>query len=509
MGIGILAIILNVYWQNKNKPICKNCNILLISIDTLSAKHLPCYGYNKNTAPNLCNFGKNNILFSKSYSQSYWTLPSQTSVFTGLHVTTHGIMAPFIDKLDKKYKTIQEELKNNGYTTYYFGPFIDNTSWNETVIRDYDFMEDKTYKDSNWLKALDILAENKKNNKATFMYLHTYYVHIPYTTRRENLKFVDKNNLEKYPEIPLTISEFLAFSEEKRQYVTKRLEERIENSNTSESLNNNLAMLEKIKQAKDLNEANIVFNNFPEIEVRSFNDEFYFASLKKSKANDYIASLYDERINQLDTEIKTFLDRIEKDFNKDTIVIFFADHGETLGQRGSYGHCVGLQDCLYNEILEVPLIIKVPGLKPKKIDELVQGIDIYPTILGLIGVTSPEYIEGEDLTKLMTGKQNKVKKEFIVSEDSEQQAVITDKKWSLYLKNLYDPELKDIALYDLENDKNQLSNVAEKYPNIVAEKINYYKEFRQKNTQAKQREYNFPAWLDEIKKQKLINEGYF
>src|SRR3989338_11600378 len=48
--------------------ICKDCNVILISLDTLRAKSLPCYGYEKNTAPNLCEFAKKSFLFENAYS---------------------------------------------------------------------------------------------------------------------------------------------------------------------------------------------------------------------------------------------------------------------------------------------------------------------------------------------------------------------------------------------------------------------------------------------------------
>jgi len=67
-----------------NQPYCKGCNVILISLDTLSANHLPCYGYERNTAPNLCKFGRENIMFKNAFSNAPWTLPSNVSIFTGL-----------------------------------------------------------------------------------------------------------------------------------------------------------------------------------------------------------------------------------------------------------------------------------------------------------------------------------------------------------------------------------------------------------------------------------------
>ncbi|MGI0001905.1 MAG: sulfatase-like hydrolase/transferase, partial [Nitrososphaeraceae archaeon] len=51
-------------------------NLILISIDTLRADHLSCYGYHRNTSPNIDSFAKNGVLFSNTIAQSSWTLPS-------------------------------------------------------------------------------------------------------------------------------------------------------------------------------------------------------------------------------------------------------------------------------------------------------------------------------------------------------------------------------------------------------------------------------------------------
>ena len=52
----------------KSSP--KKQNVIIITLDTLRADHLPCYGYSKNTAPNLCAIAEQSLLFSDAYSQS-------------------------------------------------------------------------------------------------------------------------------------------------------------------------------------------------------------------------------------------------------------------------------------------------------------------------------------------------------------------------------------------------------------------------------------------------------
>src|SRR3989344_6085507 len=97
--------------------ICKDCNVILISLDTLRAKSLPCYGYEKNTAPNLCEFAKKSFLFTNSYSQSAYTLDSHFSIFTSLLPSSHGMTTLFVNTLNEKVQTITQILRNSGYKT--------------------------------------------------------------------------------------------------------------------------------------------------------------------------------------------------------------------------------------------------------------------------------------------------------------------------------------------------------------------------------------------------------
>ena len=64
---------------------------ILISIDTLRADHLGCYGHPLPTSPNLDAFADEGTLFDDAYAPSPWTLPSHVSLLTGLYPTRHGV----------------------------------------------------------------------------------------------------------------------------------------------------------------------------------------------------------------------------------------------------------------------------------------------------------------------------------------------------------------------------------------------------------------------------------
>ena len=104
-----------------NKP-----NVLFILVDTLRADRLGCYGYNKNTSPNIDSIANKGILFNKAFCCINLSSPSLTSIFSGLYPTTHGILRQGM-KLTRedisyfensKIKLLPEILKEEGYKTY-------------------------------------------------------------------------------------------------------------------------------------------------------------------------------------------------------------------------------------------------------------------------------------------------------------------------------------------------------------------------------------------------------
>lgn len=94
-------------------------NIMLITIDSLRADHLGCYGYKRNTTPNIDALAQKATRFENAYSPSSWTQPSIASLFTSLHPRDHGIRT-LGDTLGDRFVTLAEHLKQNGYDTQAF-----------------------------------------------------------------------------------------------------------------------------------------------------------------------------------------------------------------------------------------------------------------------------------------------------------------------------------------------------------------------------------------------------
>ncbi len=93
-------------------------NILLIAIDTLSARHMSCYGYHRNTTPFIDNLARQGVLFESHYCQAIPTQPAYTSVYTGQYAVTHGIVSHGGTRyLSPKAPCLPALLRQHGYTT--------------------------------------------------------------------------------------------------------------------------------------------------------------------------------------------------------------------------------------------------------------------------------------------------------------------------------------------------------------------------------------------------------
>ncbi len=202
VAAGLFILTLSVFtFRTMRKPTtlptCKNCNVILISVDTLSALHLPCYGYHRNTAPFLCGLAKSGVYFPHSYSQSFYTLPSHFSLFTSLYPTTHRVLSPLIDSLHPTYPTLAQTLKERGYKTLYFGSTRSMyLPLDKGIERGFDYihpakvgyyLENRTTDD--WQQALAMIRASNRDNTPAFVFLHTMAVHDPYFTDADKRSF--------------------------------------------------------------------------------------------------------------------------------------------------------------------------------------------------------------------------------------------------------------------------------------------------------------------------------
>jgi arylsulfatase A-like enzyme len=169
-----------------------------------------------------------------------------------------------------------------------------------------------------------------------------------------------------------------------------------------------------------------------------------------------IRALYDGEIVQTDTTLKTLFERLDRsDLRDDTLVVILSDHGEEFWEHDSVLHA----HSLYQELLHVPLLLRVPALErdARRIPERVSLIDVVPTLLDLLAVPAPAGLGGRSLVPLLRGESaaSPVFSESFAHHAKLQSVIDGD------LKLIRDLNSGSLELFDLAADPDERTNLAQ------------------------------------------------
>ncbi len=388
-------------------------NVILITIDTLRSDHLGCYGYKRDTSPNIDKLAKEGILFTQAISQSSWTIPSISSLITSAYPHVHKFadlnvyLDPFYPDLSflfKKEKYYTGFIRSNGLLVNLSGifNFFDELSKNEFELK----ADEVTRMSTGFLK--------KNKNKRFFLWLHYFDPHGPYKPPAPyDRKYINDALYKQHNCIPISDIKKPGYFD--KYFDPGRIPQYVAEDNITDM-------------------------------------EYYIAQ-------------YDGEINFVDKQIGILLNVIKKlGLDKRTLIILTADHGEYLGEHNVYfSHTL-----LYDEVIRIPLIIKCDNMLPagKIFDKQVGLIDIIPTIFGFLGIKTDIKMEGINLIPFILKKDLPFPREAIFSElfvgaenPSTVKAIcLRTKKWKL----IYHLIAKDYRMYNLESDSKELNNIAKK-----------------------------------------------
>ena len=194
----------------------------------------------------------------------------------------------------------------------------------------------------------------------------------------------------------------------------------------------------------------------------------------------FITALYDEAILSVDELVGDFLNSLEPAVADKTIVVVFSDHGEMFARNGRFGRAGTIRGTFYDDVLHVPLIIKAPGLSPRRIDGLVQIIDVMPTLLDLLGIADSSARQGKNLEPLIfEGKEvNDVvfagsdfnfgnhTAPYTIKSSSES---VRGNEWKLIRETVLEPDAPPVRLelYNIKDDSGETKNLIDVYPDIA------------------------------------------
>lgn len=368
----------------KGKP-----NILLITVDALRARNLSCYGYHKNTSPNIDELGREGIIFDKAFSCFNATDPSLSSIFTGKYPLSIGIVHHGDDNSEPS-NNLAKILKANGYATLGLC-WLDR--WRDKGFDYYGYYGSAMVTSIRGFvkKAFNMLPLGFGHfvSVATMARLHRTKVLDAQTITNHAIKVLSHNLDEKKP-----FFLFIHYMDTHLPYHPPEDIEKIffEESSSSERIED---ILKKIKN--------------PEWK------SFLKRHLGDALTTDDVIAKCDGAIAHVDRNIRNLLGVLDLD---NTIIIITSDHGESLTEHSIYFN----QHGLYDESIHVPLIIYYPGCpKGKRVSSLVQHVDIVPTILDILNIRNENFcFDGETLIPLIKGERKWIRSAVFAEESSAQ-----------------------------------------------------------------------------------------
>ncbi|MFQ5411138.1 MAG: sulfatase [Phycisphaerae bacterium] len=340
-------------------------NVFLIVLDAAAAPYFGCYGDVHGTSPNIDRLAAESVLFENASSQTATTITSTASLLTGVRATTH--LMTDTTTLPEALPTLAERLSQRGMKTYGFigNPFAGAPETGlgrgyDTCVRVYD---------------LASLKGNRRVEKSSRFRV----------TRPEDIN------------------------------------EQVFEALTSFEKNGVFSYIHYLQPHKPYDPPKEVLRAFPGVGTLSWDDlhDAWNLAHKRHSAERWtirqIEARYRANIRFVDAGVGRLIGRLKKDgLYDESLIILMSDHGDAFFKHKRFGHNVHL----YDDMVRIPLMIKFPKsdkVSPRRIANLVETIDIPPTIFDYLGLDRPALFEGDSLWPLILGETRRLNREEVVT----------------------------------------------------------------------------------------------
>ena len=431
-----------IIYSCKKREPSSNFNFILISIDTLRADHLHSYGYPRETSPNIDRIAEDSLVFKQAISQSSWTLPAHVSMMTGLFGGEHGLLYYDDEGLEDKKK---------------FGIMDRSLPTLAGILKKHGY-KTVSFNGGAWIDPSFGLGKGFEIYKWGGRY---FADNVP-----KSIEWIKANKK----------SNFFLFLHAYDCHHPFNAENRFN-------------ILEEYSGGRETKELIAQFQSIDDIHCQEY---------------QYIVSQYDAGIRRADYYLGQLFDFLEEEKLADkTVLIITSDHGEMLLERhGRWGHIYPL----YEELIHVPLIIKIPGRTGSQIQKQVPAtVSILPTILDIAGIKDQNSREAFNLMRIFREKDFSF--DYILSETGRKINTrlcrfLRSEDWKLtyYSKEMQEYQLE---LFDMRTDRLEQHNVVKDNPNTARDMLNKFNAFT-----FKKKGKNSERIIDEKTLQRLKSLGY-
>ena len=388
-------------------------NIIYIFTDQQTASAMSCTGNADLHTPNMDRLAANGVRFQNAYCSAPLSGPSRSAMFTGHYPGTTGMLrngAALPDSL--KGKTLGERMAAAGYDCVYGG------KWHlpELDVPDGELGFRRLHPHTdNGLAEACVEYLSSKPRKPFFLVASFDNPHnICEYARKQNLPYgnIEEPDLRDCPGIPANFA--------KNPY--------------------DAGVIEFEKRAN--------YNVYPSVDY----------TVEDWRKYRYV---YYRLVEKIDQEIGKIVDAIDKnDLWKNTVVIFSSDHGDGIG-----AHHWNQKSALYEEVVNIPLIVTLPGKKHagKVLPQVVNnGVDLYATVCDWGGGKLPEVADGVSFRKVVeSGNPEVVSREYTVTETLFDGG--SSRGWMLrtprYKYVIYDKGNNREQMFDMWNDRGEMRNL--------------------------------------------------
>lgn len=378
--------------------------MVLVTIDTLRADHVSCYGYARNTTPFIDRIAARGLVYRNAYATSSWTAPSMASIFTGLYPRQHGVRHGFVQKGERAiaeqeflwsgFPLLAEAMREAGYETFGLssnGHMAPNTGF----ARGFDHFEAMWFVDA---PAVNAAAEKWKDRIAAagkyFLWVHYFDPHAPFVAREPYIREYAADAAAWEPWTGLGVDEL-----ERRKLEIRRTE----------------------------------------------------------GALQALVDLYDSEIRYCDRFVEQLFELLGID--ERALVIVTSDHGEEFLEHNNIGH----GHTLFEETIRVPLIVQWPGgTRTGTVDRLVGNKDVFATILDMLEVRPAAPAPGRSLFAETEGED--AARVFTELDRGRQLRAVREGDWKLIAAE----KKPRSWLYDLSSDPGERADVAAAAPERAA-----------------------------------------
>ncbi len=334
-------------------------NVILVSLDTVRADHLSVNGYPRPTTPNLDELARQSAWFRAASSTSSYTLPAHASLFTGQLPSRHGAHSesPGRNRLwSDRSDLLADRFREEGWLTAAFtgGVYLRASFGFDQGFDRYDATDLALPLDTERARKLPFHGEPERN--AAYRKGRPFGHALEWIRAHADAPFF------------LFLHTYLA-----HEYVAGP-------ANEARFLGSTQSTLAR-GDLKFIRDRTLTESPTPG-DLQRYVDA-YDATLRE--ADDHVGALL------------ALLDDLQLDDR--TIVIVVSDHGEEFLDHGSVNH----GRTLYEEMVHVPLLMRVPGAAAREIDLPVSLLDVAPTLIELCGLTSRHAQDGRSLVELLRG----------------------------------------------------------------------------------------------------------